>query len=104
MEYTKISKKVLSTALIESQKFGHTYVGTEHILLGLLIEKNNVANTMLVVNGVDEFTVRKMIEQNIDSGSDISIMDARLLEIGKQLGLAIGTKNFKKSRRRGRGT
>ena len=76
MEYTKISKKVLSTALIESQKFGHTYVGTEHILLGLLIEKNNVANTMLVVNGVDEFTVRKMIEQNIDSGSDISIMDA----------------------------
>lgn len=76
MEYTKISKKVLNTALIESQKFGHTYVGTEHILLGLLIEKNNVANTMLVVNGVDEFTVRKMIEQNIDTGSDVSIMDA----------------------------
>ena len=76
MEYTKISKKVLHTALIESQRFGHSYVGTEHILLGLLIEKNNVANTMLVVNGVDEFTVRKMIEQNIDSGSDISIMDA----------------------------
>ena len=76
MEYTKISKKVLNTALIEYQKFGHTYVGTEHILLGLLIEKNNVANTMLVVNGVDEFTVRKMIEQNIDTGSDISTMDA----------------------------
>ena len=76
MEYTKVSKKVLNTALIESQKFGHAYVGTEHILLGLLIEKNNVANTMLVVNGVDEFTVRKMIEQNIDSGNDISVMDA----------------------------
>ncbi|MBO6119271.1 MAG: ATP-dependent Clp protease ATP-binding subunit [Lachnospiraceae bacterium] len=76
MEYTKKAKKVLNIALMESSKFGHTYVGTEHILLALLMEKNSSAYGALVLNGVDELTVRKMIEQNIDSGSDISIMDA----------------------------
>ena len=76
MEYTKKVRKVLASAMIESNKFGHTYVGTEHILLALLLEKNSSAYGALVLNGVDEFTVRKMIEQNIDTGSDVSTLDA----------------------------
>ena len=64
MEYTKKAKKVLNNALIESSKFGHSYLGTEHILLALLMEKNSSAYGALVLNGVDELTVRKMIEQN----------------------------------------
>lgn len=76
MEYTKKARKVLSIALTESSKFGHTYVGTEHILLALLIEKNSSAYGALVLNGVDELTVRKMIEQNIDTGSDVTTLDA----------------------------
>ena len=76
MEYTKKARKVLSIALTESSKFGHTYVGTEHILLALLIEKNSSAYGALVLNGVDEITVRKMIEQNIDTGSDVTTLDA----------------------------
>lgn len=71
MELTKSSKKALNIAIEESAKFGHTYVGTEHILLGLLIEKDGLAHSMLIVNGIDEITVRKMIEQNVDSGSDV---------------------------------
>ena len=76
MEYTKKARKVLSIALTESSKFGHAYVGTEHILLALLIEKNSSAYGALVLNGVDELTVRKMIEQNIDTGSDVTTLDA----------------------------
>ena len=76
MEYTKKAKKVLNIAVGESNRFGHNYVGTEHILLALLMEKNSSAYGALVLNGVDELTVRKMIEQNIDSGSDVSVMDA----------------------------
>lgn len=76
MDYTKKARKVLSIALAESSKFGHTYVGTEHILLALLIEKNSSAYGALVLNGVDELTVRKMIEQNIDTGSDVATIDA----------------------------
>ena len=62
MEFTKTTKRVLNIATEESGRFGHTYVGTEHILLGLLIEKNGLAHSMLVVHGIDEQTVRKMIE------------------------------------------
>ena len=76
MEFTKTTKRVLNIATEESGRFGHTYVGTEHILLGLLIEKNGLAHSMLVVHGIDEQTVRKMIEQNIDTGSDVLTVEA----------------------------
>ena len=76
MEFTKVAKKVLNIAMSESTKFGHTYVGTEHILLGLLIEKNGLAHSILIVNGVDELTVRKMIEQNIDTAKDTLLYEA----------------------------
>ena len=76
MEFTKTAKKVLNIAMQESIKFNHSYVGTEHILLGLLIEKNGLAHSMLIVNGIDEITVRKMIEQNIDSGSEVLTVEA----------------------------
>lgn len=70
MEFTKFTKNVLRFAMEESTKFGHSYIGSEHILLGLLIEKNGIAHSMLEANGIDEITVRKMIEQNIDSSHD----------------------------------
>ncbi|MBO6134233.1 MAG: ATP-dependent Clp protease ATP-binding subunit [Lachnospiraceae bacterium] len=76
MEFTKITKKVLNIALEESVKFNHSYVGTEHILLGLLVEKSSIAHSLLVVHGIDEITVRKMIEQNIDSGKEILTIEA----------------------------
>lgn len=71
MELTKVTKKVLNIAIEEAAKLGHAYVGTEHILLALLMEKNGLAHSMLVVHGIDEHTVRKMIEQNIDIRTDI---------------------------------
>ena len=70
MEFTKFTKNVLRFAMEESTKFGHSYIGSEHILLGLLIEKNGLAHSMLEANGIDEITVRKMIEQNIDSSRE----------------------------------
>ena len=76
MEFTKFTKNVLRFAMEESTKFGHTYVGSEHILLGLLIEKNGLAHSMLEANGIDEITVRKMIEQNIDSSRDTLTLEA----------------------------
>ena len=76
MEFTKVTKKVLSIATEESSRFGHTYVGTEHILLGLLVEKTSIAHSLLVVHGIDELTVRKMIEQNIDSGKEVLTIEA----------------------------
>lgn len=76
MEFTKFTKNVLRYAMEESTKFGHSYIGSEHILLGLLIEKNGLAHSMLEANGIDEITVRKMIEQNIDSSRETLTLEA----------------------------
>jgi ATP-dependent Clp protease ATP-binding subunit ClpA len=45
--FTPRAKKVLELALREALQFGHTYIGTEHILLGLLREGEGVADHIL---------------------------------------------------------
>ena len=45
--YTPRAKKVIELSMDEARKLGHTYVGTEHILLGLIREGEGVAARVL---------------------------------------------------------
>ena len=45
--FTDRAKKVMSLARQEAQKFNHEYIGTEHILLGLVQEGSGVAANVL---------------------------------------------------------
>ena len=45
--FTRRAKKVLELALREALQLGHSYIGTEHILLGLIREGDGVAVTMI---------------------------------------------------------
>ncbi|MCQ2609500.1 MAG: ATP-dependent Clp protease ATP-binding subunit, partial [Lachnospiraceae bacterium] len=71
MDFTESAKKVLAIAVDEANALSHTYVGTEHILLGLIKEKDGLAAKLLRANGIEEKTVKKMIEENIEQGGDI---------------------------------
>ena len=51
--FTPRAKKVLELSLREALQLGHTYIGTEHILLGLIREGEGVAAQVLVGLGVD---------------------------------------------------
>jgi len=51
--FTPRAKKVLELSLRESQQLGHNYIGTEHILLGLIREGQGVAAQVLVKLGAD---------------------------------------------------
>jgi ATP-dependent Clp protease ATP-binding subunit ClpC len=51
--FTPRAKKVLELALREAIQLGHTYIGTEHILLGLIREGDGVAAQVLVRLGAD---------------------------------------------------
>ena len=75
MNYTDSVKKVLEIAKNEGEALGHGQIGTEHILLGLIIERDGLASRVLKSNNIDEVTVRKMIEENIDTNSDILVAD-----------------------------
>ncbi len=61
--FTPRTKKVLELALRESLQLGHNYIGTEHILLGLIREGDGVAAQVLVTLGADLNRVRQQAIQ-----------------------------------------
>ena len=64
--FTPRSKKVLQLGISEAQSLNHSYVGTEHILLGLLREGEGVAAHVLRNLGVDLETVRAEVMRELD--------------------------------------
>src|SRR5215469_11282532 len=52
LPYTSRAKKVLELAMTEARDLNHSYVGTEHLLLGLLAEERGIAAQLLVDSGV----------------------------------------------------
>jgi ATP-dependent Clp protease ATP-binding subunit ClpA len=61
--FTPRSKKVLELSLREAKQLGHNYIGTEHILLGLVREGEGVAAQVLVKLGADLYRVRQQVMQ-----------------------------------------
>jgi ATP-dependent Clp protease ATP-binding subunit ClpC len=61
--FTPRAKKVLELSLRESTQLGHNYIGTEHILLGLVREGEGVAAEVLVKLGADLSRVRQQVIQ-----------------------------------------
>ncbi|MBU1076168.1 MAG: ATP-dependent Clp protease ATP-binding subunit, partial [Spirochaetes bacterium] len=55
------AKKVLKLAQDESRQLGHTYVGTEHLLLGIMLQNNNYAVEVLLSEGVDIELIKEEI-------------------------------------------
>ncbi|MGN0551440.1 MAG: ATP-dependent Clp protease ATP-binding subunit [Acutalibacteraceae bacterium] len=71
--FTQKANNALNLALEAAQQLGHTYVGTEHILLGLLSEGSGVAYTVLDGLGVSGDAVDELIRNKIGVGSPTSL-------------------------------
>jgi len=67
--FTERAQKVLAIAQQEALQFRHGYVGTEHLLLGLLEEQEGVAAKVLASMQIDLATVRNRIEQAMGYGN-----------------------------------
>ncbi|MHC4742548.1 MAG: Clp protease N-terminal domain-containing protein [Planctomycetota bacterium] len=61
--FTDRARKVMATANEEVQRFGHEYMGTEHILLGLIKESEGKGASILKARGVDIEKMLGEIEQ-----------------------------------------
>jgi hypothetical protein len=72
--FTDRSRKVMKLANEEAMRFGHEYIGTEHILLGLVKEGSGVAANVLRNLGIDLRKVRIEVEKLVHSGSDMVTM------------------------------
>ncbi len=67
-KFTERARRVLSLAQEEAQRFNHNYIGTEHILLGLVRETDGVAARVLSNLGVELHKVRSAVEFIIGRG------------------------------------
>src|SRR5215211_4749183 len=67
-KFTERARKVLQLAQEEAQRFNHNYIGTEHLLLGLVREGEGVAAKVLANLGVDLNKVRSAVEFIIGRG------------------------------------
>jgi len=72
--FTDRARKVMALANQEAQRFNHEYIGTEHILLGLVKEGSGVGANVLKNLDVDIKKLRLEIEKLVKSGPDIVTM------------------------------
>lgn len=70
--YTPRAKKVIELSMDEARKLGHTYVGTEHILLGLIREGEGVAARVLNNLGISLNKARQQVLQLLGSSELLS--------------------------------
>jgi ATP-dependent Clp protease ATP-binding subunit ClpC len=68
--FTPRAQQVLALARKEADRFHHNYVGTEHILLGLIKLGQGVAVSVLQKMGLDLETVRSAVEKQVGSGPE----------------------------------
>lgn len=90
--FTQKANDVLNLAIKAAENFGHNYVGTEHILVGLLKEGTGVGALILNEKGVTLDKIENLIEENIGVGNptrlspnDFTPRAKRIIEISFQI-------------------
>src|SRR5260221_5616446 len=84
-KFTQRARKVLSLAQEEAQRFQHNYIGTEHLLLGLVREREGIAAKVLSNLGVELNKVRIAVEAIIGHGDHIVLGEIGLTARAKKV-------------------
>src|SRR5512134_2010043 len=66
--FTQRARRVLSLAHQEAERMRHSYIGTEHLLLGLVREEGGVAGRVLRELGLDATRIQEMVEKLVGFG------------------------------------
>ncbi len=74
-QFTDKARTALTLAERAARNFKQSYVGTEHILLGLLRENTGVAATVLESSGVEEYQIKEMIKDLIAPESTVMLAE-----------------------------
>jgi len=84
-KFSERARRVLTHAQEEAQRFGHNYIDTEHILLGLIAEEEGVASKVLSNMGVAPNKVRAAVEFVVGRGERSSIGEVGLTPRAKRV-------------------
>ena len=72
--FTELAKKVLALAQEEAERSHHSYIGTEHVLLGLLREGDGIAAKVLINLGVEIEKVRQTVESLVGRDKGLTVL------------------------------
>jgi DNA-binding transcriptional regulator YhcF (GntR family) len=72
LPYTGRAKKTLEYAIQSAREMGFPYVGTEHLILGLLLEQTGIGGQVLKSVGLDVFLARKLIVELLELNAEPS--------------------------------
>src|SRR6266852_1907436 len=72
--FTELAKKVLAVAQEEAESSHHSYIGTEHVLLGLLREGDGIAAKVLNNLGVEIEKVRQTVESLVGRDKGLTVL------------------------------
>ena len=76
-QYTEQARTAIMYAEKMARKCGHSYIGTEHLLAGLIHEEQGTAGMVLRDLGITEDKLKEMIDKLIAPGSDVMTADTR---------------------------
>ena len=95
--FTKKAQNALNRALALASEMGHTCVGSEHLLLGLLSEKDSIAEKVLTGRGVTYDRTRQLIIDNVGAGqrtrltgADITPRTKKIIEASASAAVSMG--------------
>ena len=71
--FTQKANKALNLAMTSAGEMGHTYIGTEHLLLGLVKEGSGVAATALTQAGLDASELENRIKETAGTASPVTL-------------------------------
>ena len=84
-KFSERARKALTKAQEEAQRFGHNYIDTEHILLGLLADDDGMASRVIVNLGVAPSKIRAGVEFVVGRGERSTIGEVGLTPRAKRV-------------------
>lgn len=75
MEYTDKAKSALALAARAARSLGESYIGTEHLLLGLIRQQTGIAAKVLLENGIDDKKLEELIKDFIASPNLLAVKE-----------------------------
>ena len=83
--FTEMANRALNLAIDTAERFGHTYIGSEHILLGLSKENAGAAAAILREKGITPDRLEKLLAEAVGRGTPTSLTPDRLTPRAKRV-------------------
>ena len=95
--FTQSAQNALNKSLYIARELGHTYIGSEHILLGLLSIENSVAAKLMNLRGITESRTRELVIQTVGKGEPTNVTPddrtprtKRIIEVASYQAMKLG--------------